>query len=148
MEEDLPGMQVIQYKRMKHEDAVVLKNTLKPSVYLGLLLEYLDEYNSTGMIIPESIKDKTSFVVRENIVSWFEHYFKKASNNIVKKSVHQMYCKTVGAIPPKEFTSLLRKNNISIGNGLLGNRLVYDGGEWYERNLNKKNVCIRQYSLK
>eukprot|EP00942_MAST-04A_sp_MAST-4A-sp1_P013281 g13281.t1 len=141
----IPGLCLIKYHYVDEIKDELAEN---PSVYMSMLLQYLQEYRQYGITVPKSIKEKTNMCIKKNFKTWIDYYFEEGNNNIYKRSLHAMYNDTVGSIEQREFTQMLKDCGYNIHRGCYGHELVKDDYIWYEVKSKKINDVIKNITLK
>ena len=126
------------------KDELVAKQT----VYMSMLLEYLEAYRAKGLNIPVSIRNLTSLAIAENFSSWLDYYFEPYDTHVQKQSLYKMYDATVGAIDEKRFNKMLKQCDKIIARGLHGKKLLSRGGDWIDVDSREKRTVVKNIRLK
>eukprot|EP00943_MAST-04B_sp_MAST-4B-sp1_P008113 g8113.t1 len=144
----LPGLHAIRYNKIPAPHILKDELVAKQTVYMSMLLDYLEAYRAKGLNIPASIRNLTSLAIAENFSSWLDYYFEPYDTHVQKQSLYKMYDATVGAIDEKQFNKMLKQCDKIIARGLHGKKLLSRGGDWIDVDSREKRTVVKNIRLK
>ena len=144
----LPGLHAIRYNKIPAPHILKDELVAKQTVYMSMLLEYLEAYRAKGLNIPASIRNLTSLAIAENFSSWLDYYFEPYDTHVQKQSLYKMYDATVGAIDEKRFNKMLKQCDKIIARGLYGKKLLSRAGDWIDEDSREKRTVVKNIRLK